>query len=158
MANTSSKAFVGNPFAALIHDVGKAAIFERSANGTTQCPGHEAIGGAMAATTCSRFDFTPTEAHFIIALVRHHGAPYTLYKQVAVLPREEREERVRRFEVEHSDHLLPLLLLATGDLVTSQLQIYHLDKYNGVLDFYRRWLERAARKRVLGPARGADRC
>jgi hypothetical protein len=59
---------------------------------------------------------------------------------------------MRRFEAEHADHLLPLLLLAWGDLVTSHLRTIRPQKYEAVLDFYRRWLQRA----WPGVARGGE--
>jgi hypothetical protein len=129
-------------FAALIHDVGKAATFQRRPDGTTRCPGHEAVGARMAPAICARFDFTPAETRFITDLVAAHGKPYALFKRIASLPVVEQQEQLRRFEKEHVDYLLPLLLLAWGDLVTSHLRANRPEKYVKVLNFYQSWLQR----------------
>jgi len=128
-------------FVALIHDVGKAETFRLMPDGTTRCPDHEAVGARMAPAICARFGFTPVETRFITDLVGAHGEPYALFKEIAALPVPQQQERMRRFEAEHADHLLSLLLLAWGDLVTSELQTIRPEKYEAVLDFYRRWLQ-----------------
>jgi hypothetical protein len=130
-------------FAALIHDVGKAKTFQRLPGGITRCPGHEAVSARMAPSLCACFDFTPAETAFITTLVRVHGEPYDLFKEIATLPVPQQHERIRHFQVDHADHLLPLLLLACGDLVTSQLQANKPQKYAALLDFYRRWFRSA---------------
>ncbi len=127
-------------FAALIHDVGKAEAFQRLADGATRCPGHEAVSARLAPTMCARFDFSPAETHFITNLVAAHGEPYALYKKVASLPAPQQREQIRRLEAQHADYVLPLLLLAWGDLLTSHLQIIRPKKYEAVFNFYRRWL------------------
>jgi hypothetical protein len=66
------------------------------------------------------------------------------------MPVPQQQERMRRFEVEHADHLLPLLLLAWGDLVTSQLRTICPEKYEAVLDFYQCWLQRVCPGRGRG--------
>jgi hypothetical protein len=128
-------------FAALIHDVGKAKTFQRLSDGTTRCPDHEAVSGDMAPTLCARFDFTPAETCFITNLIGAHGQPYTFFKDLAALPTSRQQEQIRGFETMHADHLLPLLLLAWGDLVTSDLRAIRPEKYETVLDFYRGWLQ-----------------
>lgn len=127
-------------FAALIHDVGKKETFTLDDDGTTRCPGHETAGARMTPTICARFDFTSLETNFITTLVRDHGEPYTLYKDIAELSPADQEQRIHCFERAHTGHLLPLLLLACGDLVTSHLQEIRPEKYEPVLNFYRNWL------------------
>jgi hypothetical protein len=139
-------------FVALIHDAGKAETFQRLPDSTTRCPGHEAVSARMAPAICARFGFTPAETRFVTDLVKAHGEPYALFKEVASWPIPKQQERMRRFEAEHADHLLPLLLLAWGDLVTSHLRTIRPQKYEAVLDFYRRWLQRA----WPGAARGSE--
>lgn len=127
-------------FAALIHDVGKKETFTLNDDGTTRCPGHEIAGADMTPAICARFEFTPLETDFITTLVRDHGEPYALCKDIAELPPADQEQQIHCFERAHPGHLLPLLLLACGDLVTSHLQEIRPEKYEIVLDFYRRWL------------------
>jgi hypothetical protein len=124
-------------FAALIHDVGKAQTFRVLPDGSTRCTGHEEAGARMARTIVTRFDFSRTERRYITNLVEAHGKPYALFKETATLPEPQQQERTRCFE---TDHLIALLLLACGDLVTSQLQTRRPKKYASILDFYQRWL------------------
>ena len=128
-------------FAALIHDVGKAETFQRLPDGTTSCPGHEAVSARLAPAICSRFDFTPAEARYITSLVRSHGEPYALYKTIVSLPASQRQEKKRLFEAQHAHDLLSLLLLASGDLLTSDLSRNRPHKFEAVLNFYRRWMQ-----------------
>jgi hypothetical protein len=130
-------------FAALIHDVGKRATLQRDDTGRTRCPGHEALGARMAPDICARFDFTPVEIHQITRLVGNHGEPYTLFKAIEPLPEPRRKEAVQRFTAVHADQLLPVLLLAYGDLVTSHLAEIRPSRYACVLDCYRQWLQAA---------------
>ena len=127
-------------FSALIHDVGKAETWRRLPDGTTRCPGHEAVSARMASDICARFDLPPAEARFIVHLVGAHGEPYALFKRIAPLPAAQQQEQMRFFESEQADYFLPLLLLAFGDLVTSQLQTIREHKYEAVLEFYRLWM------------------
>jgi hypothetical protein len=129
-------------FTALIHDVGKAMTFQRHPNGTTRCPEHEAVGAAMAPAICQRFDFTSAETRCITTHVAAHGEPYTLFKAIASLPKAVQQVWIRRFEVDHRDHLSSVLMLATGDMVTSQLMTHQPEKYAAVLGFYGCWLQR----------------
>jgi len=129
-------------FTALIHDVGKAETYQLQSDGTTRCPGHEAVGAWMARDICERFDFSRRETDFIIRLVGGHGGPYALFKRIAPLPEPEREELLRHFEDEWGDELLPLLLLAYGDLITSHLRSRCPEKYAAILTFYQAWLGR----------------
>jgi hypothetical protein len=92
----------------------------------------------MAIGICDRFDFTPAETRFIANLVRAHGDPYALFKRITGMPPVQRREGIRCFEEKHTSYLLPLLLLALGDLVTSQLCTIRPDKYEAVLGFYQR--------------------
>jgi len=128
-------------FVALIHDVGKTETFQRLPDGTTRCPGHEAVGARMTPTICARFDFTLAETRFITDLVGAHDEPYALFKKVGSLPTPQQQERMARFETERTDCLLPLLLLAWGDLVTSHLNTIRPEKYEAVFNFYRRRLQ-----------------
>lgn len=130
-------------FAALVHDLGKAETFQRLPDGTTRCPGHEAVSARMAPAICARFDFTPAETCFITHLVGAHGEPYALFKKITSLPTPQQQEQIRRFEAQHAHYLLPLLLIAWGDLLTSHLQTIRPVKYEAVFDFYRRWLSNA---------------
>lgn len=127
-------------FAALIHDVGKGETFERNDQGNTSCPGHEIAGARHAAAICARFDFTTIERCVVIALVGAHGEPYALFKELAPRSASQLQERMRHFEQLHARYLLPLLLMACGDLVTSQLQATSPEKYAAILHFYTRWL------------------
>lgn len=127
---------------ALIHDVGKAKTFEPQPDGTTRSPDHEAVGARIAAVICTRFDLTPSERDFIVRLVAAHGKPYETYKQLVPLTKTEQRERLRRFEGEWGDDLMPLLLLAYGDLVTSHLRSRRPAKYAAILGFYQNWLVR----------------
>jgi hypothetical protein len=127
-------------FAALIHDVGKAPTYQLLPDGATRCPEHEEEGARMAPGICARFDFTPAEARFITALVGAHGEPYALFKEIATLPADQQLQRMRDLQAKHKDHLQPLLLLAYGDLVTSQLQATQSQKYATLIDFYQRWM------------------
>lgn len=129
-------------FAALIHDVGKTATFEKNPDGTTRCPGHELVSGRMSTLICRRFDFTPTEADWITHLVREHGQPYNLYKTLSPLPPEEQEYLWMQFKETHEGYLRPLLLLAYGDLVTSHMAAIRPAKYDAILHFYHNWLRR----------------
>jgi hypothetical protein len=129
-------------FTALIHDVGKAMTFRQHPDGTTRCPEHEAVGAAMAPAICQRFDFTSAETRCITTLVAAHGEPYALFKANALLPEAIQQAQIQGFEVDHWDHLLPVLMLATGDLVTSQLMTHQPEKYAAVLSFYGHWLQR----------------
>jgi hypothetical protein len=129
-------------FAALIHDVGKAETFQVLPDGTTRCPGHEAVSARLAPIICARFDFTPVETRFIHTIVATHGEPYAVVKQVASLPAPQRQEQIQGFEAAHADHLLPLMLLACGDLVTSHLSTIRPEKYQVVINFYRLRLRR----------------
>jgi len=128
-------------FAALTHDVGKAETFQQLPAGATRCPDHEAAGARLAPAICSRFDFSPIETHLVTNLVGAHGDPYALYKQISDLPVPQQQKQIRRFEANHSNDLQPLLLLACGDLLTSHLETIRPEKYNGLFDFYRRWLK-----------------
>ena len=134
----SLKALLG--FAALIHDLGKASTFRRQSDGTTRCPGHEAVSAHMAQTICTRFDFSTVESRFIIALVGAHGKPYALFKKIATQPTPMQLKHISRFETAHGAHFLPLLLLAIGDLVTSHLEMIRPAKYQAVFGFYQDWL------------------
>jgi hypothetical protein len=129
-------------FAALIHDVGKADTFQLLPDGTTPCPGHEAVSARLAPIICARLDFTPLETRFIHTIVAAHGEPYAVVKQVASLPAAQRQEQIQGFEAAHADHLLPLMLLACGDLVTGHLATIRPEKYQVVINFYRLWLHR----------------
>lgn len=137
-------------FAALIHDVGKAETFRQLPDGTTRCPDHEAAGARRALAICAHFDFSPIEIDLVTTLIGEHGDPYALYKQILDLPAPQQQQHIRRFEAGRSNYLQPLLLLACGDLLTSHLQTIRLEKYNGVLDFYRRWLDNVYRPRPNG--------
>ena len=129
-------------FAALIHDVGKTKTFQHLPDGTTRCPGHETVSARMTPTICARFDFTLAETRFMTNLVGAHGEPYALFKKIAALPAPEQQEQIRCFETQHADHLLPLLILASGDMLTSHLKAIQPEKYKAVFDFYQRWLQR----------------
>lgn len=133
-------------FAALIHDVGKTKSFQPLPDGTTRCPGHEKEGALMTPEICARFDFTPAEVGLITTLVGAHGEPYALFKEIAAFPTAQQLQRTADFQVRHANHVPPLLLLAYGDLVTSDLAANKPHKYAAVLDFYRRWMRRALRK------------
>ncbi|MCB0167443.1 MAG: HD domain-containing protein [Anaerolineae bacterium] len=128
-------------FTALIHDIGKADTLRRLPDGATRCPDHETIGARLAPVICARFDFTLAEIDFVTKLVKAHGEPYDLFKKTAALPAPQQQEQIRRFETGHTDHLRPLLLLACGDLLTSHLQTIRPEKYEAVIDYYRRWLQ-----------------
>ncbi len=128
--------------AALIHDVGKAETFENQPDGSTRCPGHEVAGARIAPALCARFALTSHETEFVAGLVAGQGVLSELFKRTAPLPMPEREERLRRFEDNWGDDLLPLLLLTYGDLVTSQLESRHPEKYAVILTFYQAWLGR----------------
>jgi hypothetical protein len=130
-------------FAALIHDIGKAETFQRLTDSSTRCPGHEAVSARMAPDICARFDFSQVETRYVTALVGAHGEPYSLFKKVASSSTPQQQERMRRFEAEYGHHLQSLLLLACGDLVTSDLQASHSQKYASVLDFYQSWFRSA---------------
>lgn len=130
-------------FVALVHDTGKYTTLAIQDDGTTHCPGHETVGADLSPTICARFDFTQIETRFVTDLVRGHGEPYALFKAIAQIPTEHRQEQLHHFEVEHASHLLPLLLLAYGDLVTSQLEQNRPEKYTSLLDFYQYWLHSA---------------
>jgi putative nucleotidyltransferase with HDIG domain len=136
-------------FAALLHDIGKAETYQIQPDGTTRCPGHEAVGARTAESICSRWSLAPEDSELIVALVAHHGKPYELFKQIASLPPAEQTAQIRQLEAEHADHLVPLLLLATGDLVTSHLRLNRPERYHAILDFYRRWLERLLSPNVV---------
>ena len=129
-------------FAALIHDVGKAETFQRLPDGATRCPGHEAVSARMAPILCARFDFTLVETGFISNIVEAHGEPYALFKKVASFPTFQQQEQIHGVEVEHADYVLPLMLLACGDLVTSHLATIRPEKYQAVFKFYQVWLHR----------------
>ncbi len=128
-------------FAALIHDIGKAETLQRQPDGTTRCPGHEAVGAKMAETICQRFDFSAAEADLIINLVAHHGEPYSLSKQIRDLPQSEQETAMNQFEKEHTHYFQPLLLLAYGDMITSHLASINQVKFTAVSAFYSVWLQ-----------------
>ena len=51
-----------------------------------------------------------------------------------------RQAICRQFAADHGADLLPLLLLACGDLLTSQLRTYQPDLYHTILNFYLYWL------------------
>jgi len=125
-------------FAALIHDVGKAQTFQHLPNGKTHCPRHEAVSARLAGNICARFDFTPLEARFITNLVGVHGEPYALFKEAITLPAPQQQEQISYFQANHADHLVPLLLLACGDLLTGHLQGNQPQKYIAILHFYQR--------------------
>jgi hypothetical protein len=99
------------------------------------------VGAHMAPPICARFGFTPAETRLIIGLVTAHGEPYALFKEVTSLPPLQQLARTSEFEAAHLGSLFPLLILALGDLVTSHLQTHSPEKYKGVLDFYRSWLQ-----------------
>jgi hypothetical protein len=128
-------------FAALVHDTGKAETYRRLPDGATRCPGHEAVSARIADDLCARFDFSSAETRFITGLVGAHGEPYALFKRIASLPTVQRQQEILRFEAEHAGDLLPLLLLALGDLTTSQLCSIQPDKYEAIFGFYRAWLQ-----------------
>jgi hypothetical protein len=127
-------------FAGLIHDIGKAETYQAQSDGTTRCPGHEAVSARMATAFCARFDFTPQETDLIVRLVAAHGEPYALFKRIAPLPELEQEEHLCRFAEDWGDDLLFLLLLAYGDLVTSHLGQRRPEKYAAIIPFYQVWL------------------
>jgi hypothetical protein len=127
-------------FAALIHDLGKAETFRRLPDGKTRCPGHEVVSARLALTLCARFEFGPSARRFVIRVVAAHGEPYALFKRTASLPEAERRAQMQDLGAECGDDLSPLLLLALGDLVTSQLEARQPSKYEAVRAFYRAWL------------------
>ncbi len=127
-------------FTALIHDVGKGATFRREADGLTRCPGHEAAGASLAPAICRRFDLPPEETRFVTALVGAHGEPYELYKQMKTLPPPRREAQRLAFEKRHAPYLRFLLLLAWGDMTTSNLPDRRPAKYRAIRKFYVEWL------------------
>jgi hypothetical protein len=129
-------------FAALIHDVGKAETFQRLPDGSTRCPGHEAVSARMAPILCARFDFTSVETEFISKVVQAHGEPYALFKKLALFPASQQQEQIHGFEAAHADYVLPLMLLACGDVVTSHLATIRPEKYQAVRKFYQFWLRR----------------
>ena len=133
-------------FAALIHDVGKAKTYQLQPDGTTRCPGHEAVSARMAPAICARFDLAPQETDLVVRLAAGHGEPYELYKRLAPLTEPEREQRLRRFEEDWGKDLLLLLLLAYGDLVTSHLASRRPQKYAAILAFYQAWFDRLMRQ------------
>jgi hypothetical protein len=145
-------------FTALIHDVGKAETFQRLADGTTRCPGHEAVSARLAPAICARFGFTPVETRFITTLVGAHGGPYALFKEIASMSAPQQQEQIRRFQADHADRLLPLLLLACGDLMTSHLQAKQPEKYAALLEFYWHWIQSVLSKESKGAreSRGRD--
>lgn len=128
-------------FVALLHDIGKAQTIQVQPDGTTRCPQHEVVGAEIAVEVCKRFDFTCVEHTFVETLVREHGSPYTCYKNFKTLPRWKAKEQEQLFAKRHCDYLRPLLLLAYGDLVTSDLPDNHLAKYEGIATFYKGWLQ-----------------
>jgi len=129
-------------FTALIHDVGKGPTFRRDADGLTRCPGHEAAGASLASAICKRFALPSAETRFVTALVGAHGEPYELYKQIKGLPPPRQKERLSAFEERHAPHLPFLLLLAWGDMTTSDLPDRRPAKYLAIRKFYEGWLKR----------------
>ena len=127
-------------FSAVIHDVGKATTFRVRSDGSTHCPHHETVGDRLAPGICARFNFSTVETHFITSLVRSHGEPYELFK-AGVDPSAQKQQFLRnRFEQKHVDLVVPLLLLAYGDLVTSHLGRNNPAKYGAIQKFYAKWL------------------
>jgi poly(A) polymerase len=58
-------------WAALLHDVGKPATFQRAAD-RIRFSGHAEVGVAIASELCRRFRFSNEETEQIVALVAHH--------------------------------------------------------------------------------------
>ncbi|WP_420238233.1 CCA tRNA nucleotidyltransferase [Telmatobacter bradus] len=58
-------------WAALLHDVGKPATFQRAAD-RIRFNGHAEVGVAIASELCSRFRFSNEETEQIVTLVAHH--------------------------------------------------------------------------------------
>ncbi len=126
--------------AAQLHDLGKAETYTRQPDGSTRCEGHEAASTRLAHRLLPDLNLASLERSFILALVRDHGEPYLLYKQIASSSAAQRRAALNAFAARQAGGLLPLLLLAYGDLITSHLAQNKPEKFTGLEAFYRAWL------------------
>ncbi len=129
-------------FTALLHDLGKAEAFQRMPDGTTRCPGHEAISAGLAKKVCSRFDLSSQETGWVNSLVAQHGEPYALARTFNSLDSAGQDAALGRLADNLGTRLPPLLLLAAGDMFTSHLEQRAPQKYQRIQAIYTGWMKK----------------
>lgn len=99
------------PFAALIHDVGKAVTCTIKPNGRPDFSGHEIAGGHIAAQVAANLRLSRAERKLLVACVRLHGYPNALQRHGPDHP--------LRFFAVAGEAAPGVILVATGDRATA---------------------------------------
>lgn len=100
------------PFAALLHDVGKAITQATKPNGKPEFPRHEAAGGHIAAQVAANLHLSRAERKALVAFVRYHGYPNALQRHGA--------DHALRFFAVAGDAAPGVILVAMGDRATAR--------------------------------------
>lgn len=100
------------PFAALLHDVGKAITQATKPNGKPEFPRHEAAGGHIAAQVATNLHLSRAERKALVAFVRYHGYPNALQRHGA--------DHALRFFAVVGDTAPGVILVAMGDRATAR--------------------------------------
>jgi len=99
------------PFAALLHDVGKAVTYTIKPNGRPDFTGHEIAGGHIAAQVAASLRLSRAERKLLVACVRLHGYPNALQRHGPDHP--------LRFFAVAGEAAPGVILVATGDRATA---------------------------------------
>ncbi len=99
------------PFAALLHDVGKAVTRTTKLNGRPNFTGHEVAGGHIAAQVAANLRLSRAERKLLVACVRLHGYPNALQRHGP--------DRFLRFFAVAGEAAPGVILVSTGDRATA---------------------------------------
>ncbi len=99
------------PFAALLHDVGKAVTLTVKPNGRPDFSGHEIAGGYIAAQVAMNLRLSRAERKMLAACVRLHGYPNALQRHGPDHP--------LRFFAVAGEAAPGVILVSTGDRATA---------------------------------------
>lgn len=122
--------------ALLFHDLGKKDTL-RVVDGFTKAPDHESVGAEQAAPILSRLGLAENERDHVVALIRNHGATFSI-----VDPGNDRlEVRMEESRKRHGDTFVEIILLSMADALGSQIGetdpaefAFRMRTYEGVLE------------------------
>lgn len=103
--------------AAVFHDIAKKETLATK-NGITETVGHEEMGSKKLKDIVSRFGLSEDEIELIGKIVKNHK----FIHDISDLPREEANEKWKRFKKENHDIFLDSALLGKADMLGSQLK------------------------------------